>query len=567
MKKLFSIMVAVWYLCFSTIASASGLDEFLSANNKAKKGYFKNISVYGVGEKIDDKNHSGIGFKYDSDYTDFVLEKGEDYKKSSIVQRIDIDEMFYTKLGLGYLSIEEMIEGNNKFISQFSYGAEVGYGNDRNYNVAVGYVANKLTKAGLANTTSKTIYTEAVIKQDTEIGSIDAVLAYQIAEAYDKKVSDYSVSLGYYPIDDIRMGAKYNSLDSDSNDYKILAGVNYNFEDFNNLSKGSWSPAVMLTSNVSENVSLFAEYRENISNRSLKIRDTFESQISTNEIVAKKINPEEFKKRTTAKPVPTFKSFSMLEDTVYNGTLTATSTLSLIFAKVSNPANGTVTISSNGAFTYTPNTDYFGTDSFKYSVSNGIVTVEQTVNITITDVVEADTQAPTLSSTTQTFTTTAGTALTLVTVTATDTVDGNVTVVQSGQTVDFNTVGTYNVVYTATDSANNSASITHTYTVNPVPNNAPVATNVSLDAGGGETIVHNLNANISDAEDADSALTITVVSAPTHGSLVWSGNQFTYTVSDNFGYAGPDSFTYYVTDTNSSTSTTKTVNIANIVDF
>ena len=62
MKKLFSIMVAVWYLCFSTIASASGLDEFLSANNKAKKGYFKNISVYGVGEKIDDKNYSGIGF-------------------------------------------------------------------------------------------------------------------------------------------------------------------------------------------------------------------------------------------------------------------------------------------------------------------------------------------------------------------------------------------------------------------------------------------------------------------------------------------------------------------------
>ena len=100
-----------------------------------------------------------------------------------------------------------------------------------------------------------------------------------------------------------------------------------------------------------------------------------------------------------------------------------------------------------------------------------------------------------------------------------------------------------------------------------MPNNAPVATNVSLDAGGGETIVHNLNANISDAEDADSALTITVVSAPTHGSLVWSGNQFTYTVSDNFGYAGPDSFTYHVTDTNSSTSTTKTVSIVDITDI
>jgi hypothetical protein len=406
MKKLFSIMVAVWYLCFSTIASASGLENFLSNNNNAKKGYFKNISVYGVGKKENDKNYSGIGFKYDSDYTDFVLEKGEDYKKSSIVQRIDIDEMFYTKLGLGYLSIEEMIEGNNKFISQFSYGAELGYGNDKNYNLAFGYVANKLTKAGLANTTSKTIYTEAVIKQDTEIGSVDAVLVYQIAEAYNKKVSDYSLSLGYYPIDDIRMGAKYDSLDSDSNNYKVLAGVNYNFENLDNFSKGSWSPAVMLTSNVSENLSLFAEYRENISNRSLKIRDTFESQISTNEIVAKRINPEVYSQKVAKKET------------------------------ASAPAN-----------------------------------------------------------------------------------------------------------------------------------NAPLATDVSLDAGGGETIVHNLNANISDAEDSDSALTITVVSAPTHGSLVWSGNQFTYTVTDGSFYAGSDSFTYYVTDTNGSISDTKIVSIVDITDI
>lgn len=303
MKKLFSILMVLSYVCFST-ATASGLEDFLSTNNKIKNGYFKNISVYGVGKKENDKNYSGIGFKYDSDYTDFVLEKGEDYKKSSIVQRIDIDERFYTKLGLGYLSIEEMIEGNNKFISQFSYGAELGFGNDRNYNLAFGYVANKLTKAGLANTTTDTIYTEAVIKQNTDIGSVDAVLAYQIAEAYNKKVSDYSVALGYYPIDDIRMGAKYNSLDSDSNDYKVFAGVNYNFEDFDNLSQGSWSPALMLTSNVSKNVSLFAEYRENISNRSLKMRDIFESQISTNEIIAKKINPEVYSQKVAKKETP-----------------------------------------------------------------------------------------------------------------------------------------------------------------------------------------------------------------------------------------------------------------------
>ena len=48
-----------------------------------------------------------------------------------------------------------------------------------------------------------------------------------------------------------------------------------------------------------------------------------------------------------------------------------------------------------------------------------------------------DTTAPVLNSTDQTFTTTAGTALTLVNVTATDAKDGTITVTQSGDTVNF----------------------------------------------------------------------------------------------------------------------------------
>ncbi|MCP4971815.1 MAG: hypothetical protein GY932_14620, partial [Arcobacter sp.] len=77
----------------------------------------------------------------------------------------------------------------------------------------------------------------------------------------------------------------------------------------------------------------------------------------------------------------------------------------------------------------------------------------------------ADTTAPVLNSTTQTYTTTVGTSLTLQTVTANDTVYGDITVVQSGDTPDFDTAGTYNVIYTATDNEGNSASITHTYDV------------------------------------------------------------------------------------------------------
>lgn len=95
----------------------------------------------------------------------------------------------------------------------------------------------------------------------------------------------------------------------------------------------------------------------------------------------------------------------------------------------------------------------------------------------IDDVVEdsnnPDTEAPLLSSTNQTYTTTEWTSLTLQTVTATDNADGTVTVVQSWDTVDFDTVWTYDVIYTATDSSWNSSSITHTYVVEEAPNPNP----------------------------------------------------------------------------------------------
>jgi hypothetical protein len=53
---------------------------------------------------------------------------------------------------------------------------------------------------------------------------------------------------------------------------------------------------------------------------------------------------------------------------------------------VDNPTNGTLVLNSNGSFTYTPNTDFSGTDSFTYfandgtSNSNLVATVSITVN-------------------------------------------------------------------------------------------------------------------------------------------------------------------------------------------
>lgn len=83
--------------------------------------------------------------------------------------------------------------------------------------------------------------------------------------------------------------------------------------------------------------------------------------------------------------------------------------------------------------------------------------------VTPTDIVK-----PIISSTAKTFNTMVGTPLVMENVTATDSNDGKINVVQTG-TVDFNSSGTYSVTYTATDTAGNSTSITHTYIVEALP--------------------------------------------------------------------------------------------------
>jgi hypothetical protein len=64
----------------------------------------------------------------------------------------------------------------------------------------------------------------------------------------------------------------------------------------------------------------------------------------------------------------------LLNDTG-SGTLTA--------IKVANPLHGSVTVNSDGGFTYTPTTGYSGSDSFTYKANNGTDSNTATVSITI----------------------------------------------------------------------------------------------------------------------------------------------------------------------------------------
>lgn len=72
-------------------------------------------------------------------------------------------------------------------------------------------------------------------------------------------------------------------------------------------------------------------------------------------------------------PTLTATTFTVTEDQDLLGTLTATDINgdAVTFVSSSNPPRGTLTLAVNGAFTYRPNPDFSGTDSFGVALSDG----------------------------------------------------------------------------------------------------------------------------------------------------------------------------------------------------
>ena len=81
-------------------------------------------------------------------------------------------------------------------------------------------------------------------------------------------------------------------------------------------------------------------------------------------------------------PVAVNDSFSTDEDTAYTATLNVNDlllndsdldgdSLSVSPTPVSGPASGTLVLNADGTFTYTPDANFNGTDSFVYQVTDG----------------------------------------------------------------------------------------------------------------------------------------------------------------------------------------------------
>ena len=235
----------------------------------------------------------------------------------------------------------------------------------------------------------------------------------------------------------------------------------------------------------------------------------------------------------------------------------------LTVISTTQPTNGTVTINADATVTYTPDTNFYSTDTFEYTISDGnggtdtatvfvlvdggpppvasddsAITPEDTpvVIVVLTNDTDADGDVLTVTSTTQP---TYGTV--------TNNADGTVT-----YTPNANYNGTDTFTYTISNNYGGTDIATVTVTVTPV-NDDPVANDdyFTIPVDSVDIHIDELLANNTDV-DGDT-LIVTSTTQPTYGTLSMNNGTMTYT--PNVGFLGTDTFEYTISDGNGGTDT------------
>lgn len=264
-------------------------------------------------------------------------------------------------------------------------------------------------------------------------------------------------------------------------------------------------------------------------------------------------------------PVAVADAYSTDEDTLLSvlaeGVLTNDSDTdsSMMANLITGTSHGSISLQIDGSFVYTPNANYFGSDSFTYRVSDGLLNSEiVSVSLTIAEVNDQPVAVD------DTYSTDEDSALSV----ASLGVLSNDTDMESDALgIQSYTQGTHGWVvlnndgsFVYTPDANYNGSDTFTYavvdarlgvsntatvsiTVNAV-NDAPVAVNDGYSAFEDTTLTIDLPGVLENDTDVDlDPLRPEVVSAPSHGSLTLnSDGSFSYVPDANFD--GLDSFTY-----------------------
>jgi VCBS repeat-containing protein len=261
-------------------------------------------------------------------------------------------------------------------------------------------------------------------------------------------------------------------------------------------------------------------------------------------------------------PVAVNDTFTTAEDTPVSGTLTGNDTASAdggnVWTKTSNPTNGTAAVNSDGTFTYTPNPNFFGTDTFTYKVcdADGDCSTA-TVTITITSVDDAP------IAVNDAFTTAEDTPVSG-SVTGNDTLSGdggnvwskvtnpaNGTVVFSSNgtftyTPNANFYGVDSFTYQICDADGDCSIATVTITITPV-DEVPLAVNDSYTTPMDTPVVGSAQAN--DTPSPDGGNIWSVVTGPTAAmGTVSFAPTGTFTFTPTTGFTGTATFTYKVCD-------------------
>ena len=258
-------------------------------------------------------------------------------------------------------------------------------------------------------------------------------------------------------------------------------------------------------------------------------------------------------------------SYSMPYNTVLSGNAASGDTYATgsTFSTASNPSHGVVTMKADGTYNYVPATNFIGTDSFTYKITDPTgQTVTATENITITP--------PLIAAVSDSYTTSYNTALsgnaasgdtyaTGSTFAATSAPAHGVVTMKADGTYNYtpaaNFAGVDTFSYKITDPTGQTVTATETITVlapalNAVNDSFSTAykTPVSGNAAAGDTY----------AKGSVFAAT----SSPAHGTLSFNADG-TYSYTPAAGYVGTDTFTYKITDPTGQTVTaTETITIA-----
>ncbi len=253
-------------------------------------------------------------------------------------------------------------------------------------------------------------------------------------------------------------------------------------------------------------------------------------------------------------------NFNTDEDTVLNASLIATDIDGdvLSYTLDSTATSGTLTLQDTGNFSYQPNTNFDGSDSFIVSITDGEITIQETILVEVNPINDA----PSITTTTvqaiedTTFigqinaTDVEGDSL--VYAIATLPLSGQATITQTGEltyTPSENFNGSDSIAISVTDSQAASSTSEITIVVSSV-NDAPSANHVSFTLIEDETLTELLTATDVDGD----SLRFNTSLAPEFGTLsVAEDGSFTYQPELNFDLE--DKFEVVVSDSQGGSST------------